>query len=200
MIVVASAAKFEVSALLQLLDSQEISYCYLEVGIGAIRSSKLAEAMKQLVIGRNVLFVGTCGSSEQARVGQVVTAGVCAWKPISVNLQASYLISGIEEPICLDPLSSDSLPVVEISCSSTITKINLKNSETCRFENIELYSVATCWRELAGKFFTLMGVTNLIGPDSHEQWLSNHRSMAEKTSKYILEPKILSQILGSLVS
>ena len=102
----------------------------------------------------------------------------------------SYLPTDFEEKI-----SAKEIPgfISEgIWCSPSITRdesLAQKMSKLtgCRFENLELYGVATACRELNVPWSTISCVTNYIEASGHQQWKENHKKAAEITSKKVVD-------------
>jgi hypothetical protein len=54
-------------------------------------------------------------------------------------------------------------------------------------ENMELYSLARVWLPVVSSFSAVLGSTNAIGPDVHNQWKTNFAKVRELTAKHLLE-------------
>jgi hypothetical protein len=181
-IVVASAAKFEATPLLDKLIYRGISFTYIEVGIGAIRSAQISSSFRKVVQGRTILFVGSCGSSSNFTEPYLISPNAVKWNPIDVRQSRSYLVKNAEPKYLLSPhseLNQDG-NTTEVSCSSSIS-LDFEPSPNV-FENLELYSVCANWVQICARFYCTLGVTNQLGPNSHESWLKYHRDAAIKTA------------------
>lgn len=183
-LIVAAAAAFEAEAALNVLCSNHVSFTFIEVGIGALKSAQVAARMRDLVLGRPVLFLGSCGASQFSQC-ELIAAACVSWAPADVRHGESYLIPDKEPPVVLSPLPVPSLRACEISCSSSITSRSEKSVHV--YENLELYSTAMSWQPIATAFWGLLGVTNELGPQAHAQWKKYHTEVAELTSLFLNE-------------
>lgn len=183
-LIIASAACFEVKELLNLLAVKRIPTTFIEVGIGSIKSAQVAARTTSLVAGRSVLFIGSCGSSEALSSDKLISGTTVVWAPPDVRHKESYLVPNAEPGIVLDPLPEGiSIRQEGISCSSSITLRSEKSAGV--FENLELYSVASAWRSSCRNFWSMLGVTNQLGPNAHQEWKKNFRDVAQLTANFI---------------
>ena len=180
--IVAAAALFEASATMKILTEAGVPFTFIEVGIGAIKSAHIAARTTELVRGRPILFLGSCGTSQFSEC-QLVTAKSVAWAPADVRHGESYLIPGIEPLITLDAIQANTMRICDISCSSSITSRAEKKPDI--YENLELYSTASAWRSVAGMFWSILGVTNQLGPNAHAQWKKHHGDVAHMTATFL---------------
>lgn len=183
-LIVSAAAFFEASAVIEVLSALGVRTTFLEVGIGAIRSAQIATALKSVVTNREVLFLGSCGTSNAFSSPHLVTASSAAWKPGDVRQGRGYLISDTHPLIQTTPIASiDLMAQVEISCAASITLVVEEKPNV--FENLEFYSVASSWHEITGRITSIFGVTNHLGPTAHAEWKSHFRKVAQDSADFI---------------
>lgn len=183
-LIVAAAASFESEAALKILSAEGVPFTFIEVGIGAIKSAQIAARMRDLVRCRPVLFLGSCGASRFSQC-ELITVDYVNWAPPDVRHGESYLIPGKEPPLKLNPLPVPSLRVGTVSCSSSITSRAERTDHV--YENLELYSTAASWLPVASEFWSLLGITNELGPKAHAQWKKHHLEVAALTATFLRE-------------
>lgn len=181
-LIIAAAALFEAKEVLDVLSAKLVPVTFIEVGIGAIKSAQIAARTASLVAGRDVLFIGSCGTSNLFCKPSIISAASVQWEPPDVRHGESYLIPHAEPEIALDVLPGK-LAVGKISCSGSIT-LRAENSADI-YENLELYSVASTWRPTVHRFWSILGVTNQLGPNAHQEWKKNFRDAAKLTADLV---------------
>lgn len=184
-LIVASAALFEAKETLAVFESRGIPVTFIEVGVGAIRSAQITSRLADLVTGRPVLFLGSCGTSNSFHHPTLITGRTVHWAPADVRFGESYLIPGVEPQIELSPLSVNFLKECAVSCSASITSRVEKNPDV--YENLELYSTASAWRHRTAQFWSVLGITNQLGPHAHADWKKHFRDVAHLTAKFVEE-------------
>lgn len=185
-LIVAAAAFFEARDVLEALAAHSRPVTFIEVGIGAIKSAQIAARTTALINNRPVLFIGSCGTSDEFRGPELISARSVTWAPADVRHGESYLIPFAEPEVALDPLTrSGLLNECIISCSASIT--SRKDPQSGIYENLELYGVASAWKCRTSNFRSILGVTNLLGPDAHLQWKANHKEVGRLTAVFVAE-------------
>jgi hypothetical protein len=197
-LIISSAALFEVLPLLRVLDDSNVAYTYIEVGVGSINAAIISKSFNRIICERDIYFIGTCGSSQSRFVGSLVEAQSVCWSPGDVAKGDAYLVPNMEPTVDFSKSQGHSFSDVErvaIDCSPSISKRTFEDSG--RFENIELYSVACNWASRANSMISILGVTNTISPNSHDEWRTTHKSMAMKTALFF-QQEILPSVRQTL--
>jgi hypothetical protein len=188
--IIVAAAKFEADPLVSALQEKGHTPETRLVGVGAINAAKKARAIGDSVRGRNVIFVGTCGSFSGFSKVTLVRANEVLWSPTSERMGFSYTVKDSAPPIALPeaPAWARSLPTRRVLCSpgiSLVSKLPDGIAPDAAVENLELYS---CIGELAASAASLaviLAVTNAVGPDSHAQWRQHFTLAAGLTAEFV---------------
>ena len=186
-LIVASAASFESQLLLQALARLAADVTFIEVGVSSITSSGLASRLVDIIRGRDVLFVGSCGISSPFDHPKLFAINRVKWAPVDVRRGDSYLVNGSEPELVLNG-RLDLIRGLEpgcASCSSSISLLHELKSDQVVLENLELYSAAKAWSYQAKSFTAILGTTNQIGPNAHSEWKKNFRLVAKMTANHI---------------
>lgn len=184
-----AAAKFEVEPLKNALEQLGFAPEVQIVGIGALNAAKNARGVAEACRGRTAVFVGTCGSFSEFSRPVLITGQEVYWLPTSDRLGISYSIKDSAPPIKLRKSLelTNGLPSKKIICGPSISKIGTLPdnflSDSC-VENLELYSCAAEIEAKATSFSVILCVTNLVGPDSHQQWKEHFASAATETANF----------------
>ncbi len=184
-----AAAKFEVEPLKNVVEQLGFTPEVHVVGIGALNAAKNARTIAEACRGKNVVFVGTCGSFGPFTKPYLVTAKEVLWLPTSDRLGFSYTIKDTAPIIPLKKRGDlvQGLPEKTIICCPSISTIGTLpeqySAETC-VENLELYSCAAEISAKAAELSIVLCVTNAVGPDSHSQWKQHFLSAATETAEF----------------
>lgn len=193
--VVCAASEFEVTFLRTLLEQNNIEYQFIELGIGSITSAIQAGSLAKTIEGRDVLFIGSCGSTNilNVPIGAVISGLSVSWMDTEVCFNQSYKINGTEPEQILTPVEN-AIPS-KVICAPTISLVKPDINETFNFyvENVELYGAALALLPKARSFRSLLVVTNQIGPHSHQEWKANHRKCYEDLGKFAYDFLFASQ-------
>jgi len=192
-ILLVAAAEFELAALRDSLQKslrEDIDYAM--VGIGAIHAAKNAERVAEKARGRKVIFVGTAGIFGKFSTVKLMCARQVLWMPACERANIAYSIPGLHPPIDLPapPSWVADLELATVVCGPTISKTALLSTELPEklqqpvVENLELYSCIAEIMASAQETVILLGITNAIGPDAHQQWKKNHPLAAKLTAEY----------------
>jgi len=192
-----SAAKFEVLPLLSLLERVGCSFEYVSFGVGSIESAKNSRSLARRCEGRDVLYIGTCGTFSGWVSPQLIYARKLFWLPPCVRVGIAWSIEELKSGISLPspPVWLEVLPQKTVLCSSSIAKSPFVSPELmesfslismdCLVENLELYSCAVDVLKYAKSFIAILGVTNGIGLQGRLEWRSNFQEVAEMTADFI---------------
>ncbi len=187
-----SAAAFEYAPLREQLQSRSFysDAQFFEVGIGPINSAQFVASNLTSFKNKNVIYIGTAGTFGNFEGVRIVRAATVQWLPTCERHGLSYAVK--PDPILkLDrPLSAlAELDSVKVICSTNVSLSNELPVELIpknTVENLELYS---CARQIAGvsaSFTGILGITNAIGKDAHQQWRSNFHEAAQLSASIIL--------------
>jgi hypothetical protein len=183
-LILAAAAQFEAIPTMAVLNRLKINYTFIEIGIGAVNAGIIAGRLSALIVDRDVIFIGSCGQSSPLQDPYLVECESVSWQPGDVRQNHAYLIPGVEPILSLNSWGeASSLPKASISCSGAISLV--KETRPAIFENLELYSVARSWQSAARSFRAVLGVTNEMGPDSHNQWKKNFGRVTIMTAEWL---------------
>jgi len=184
-----AAAKFEVEPLKNVLEQFGFTPEVHVLGVGALNAAKNARPIAETCRGKNVIFVGTCGTFGSFSKPFLVTGKDVYWSPTSDRLGFSYTVKDTAPLIQLKKRCDlvQGLPEKSILCCPSISTIGTLPEhfvpENC-VENLELYSCANEISSKAAEFSVVLCVTNTVGPDSHSQWKENFLSAATETADY----------------
>jgi hypothetical protein len=184
-----AAAKFEVEPLKNVLEQLGFTPEVHVVGIGALNAAKNARPIAESCRGKNVVFVGTCGSFGPFSKPYLVTGKDVHWLPTSDRLGFSYTIKDTAPAIPLKKRGDlvQGIPEKTILCGPSISTIGTLPeqyiADSC-VENLELYSCAAEISAKAAEFSVVLCVTNTVGPDSHSQWKEHFLGAATETAEF----------------
>lgn len=186
---IVAAARFEVEPLKNAVEHLGYVPEVHLVGIGAINAAKNARLVAEACRGKNVVFVGTCGTFGEFSKPQLITGTEIHWLPTSDRMGFSYTVKDTAPAITIkNPLPSIAgLPSKKIMCGPSISKVTtLPDGYTPHewVENLELYSCAQEISAKAASFSVIFCITNAIGPDAHVQWKEHFANAATETAEY----------------
>ncbi len=192
--VVISAADFEVSALKALCGNK---FRYLSCGIGSLQAAKREAGLVELCEGKDVIFVGSCGSFGPFTGIELVTVRKVHWLPPCERMGKAWSIENLSPPFEIQEAEiSKSLPKKVLLASSTISKSAEIQDEMRSLyelpddgelvENLELYSLSGLVG-LARSFTVVLAVTNQVGPRGREQWSEHFIAASKITAEFISE-------------
>ena len=205
-----SAAAFEIAPLIARLrrnrnfESRGFDFIAAETGVGALAAAATAQGLGVLAQNRHVIFVGTAGifsgfddlkGSEALAAPTLCTASLVAWLPTCERLGLGYGIPrGTIHQITVPPAQHAALklPALRVLCSPSISlEAGFSKNLAATFdpvttlENLELFSCIKPLLAFGKSVDIVLGVTNAIGPDAHEQWKKNHKPAAELAAEHI---------------
>jgi hypothetical protein len=160
------------------------------IGIGPLNAAKKAKALGEMCRGRQVIFVGTCGTFSSFSKPHLVRAHDVFWSPTSDRVGMSYTVKDSAPPIALPepPPWLRSLPARRVVCTPSISLVSRVPegiaAETA-VENLELYSCIGEIAATAASVAVVLAVTNAVGPDSHTQWRQFYGEAAGMTAEFI---------------
>lgn len=192
-VLVVAAVAFEVTPLIEKLNAQKVDHDFFAIGIGSLAAAKSSASLAALAVGRDVLFVGTCGSFSGFSKVELVTAKACHWLPVGERFGAAYAVSGtnVDFQLVKGPYTIDIKEKIVI-CSPSIAlqpvlppqSVFASKISEC-VENLELYSILPEVLASAASLSVVLGVTNQIGPLAHGQWKENFPKAARLSADFI---------------
>ena len=188
--ILVAAAKFELDPLANALQERGHAPELRLTGIGALNAAKKAKAIGDSCRGRDVIFVGTCGTFGAYAKVHLVRASEVLWIPTCERMGFSYTVKDTAPPIALPepPLFCRSLPVRRVVCSpgiSLVSKLPDGLPADAMVENLELYACAGEIAASAQSVSVILAVTNSIGADAHSQWRQHFTEAAGMTAEFI---------------
>lgn len=190
--VIISAARFELEPLVNGLQQRGHTPDMLLTGVGAIAAAKKSRVIAEQCRGRDVIFVGTCGSFSSFSKVYLVRAQEVCWSPTCERLKLAYTIKDSMPPLSLPdpPPYLISLPPKKVLCTPGISLVGALPegfSTENTVENLELYSCIAEIATQAQSLAVILAVTNLVGPESHLQWKQNFPIAAGMTAEYVIQ-------------
>ncbi len=176
-----------------------IRFC--SVGIGSVAAAAAtAEILSSSIAAGeipSVLFIGTAGSVDEVPRFTLVSATSTMFSDAGVCSGRAYLPAGAIEPILsderkgrkiLEMVGEASVRFASIYSSPSITSDatlarELADRTQARFENLELFGVASAAARFGVPWNAVCPVTNIVGPDAHAEWKKN----ATAASEYLAE-------------
>ena len=193
MLTLLSAAEFEMRPTLQALGRLGIEAQGVECGIGPLNCAMSFSRTLEQVKGRDVVFIGTCGSLGAFSGIELITSRAAIWAPVAVRLGAADLIEDLHPPIHLPKTTSAfDLPHRMVVTSPCISRTSAM-TDSCHalakeyggaVENLEAYVIFGV-ADHCRSFSTVLAVTNKVGPEGRIEWRRNFREAAELTAAYI---------------
>jgi len=183
--IIASAAKFETSEIVERLQNSGVNATQLVVGVGLTQAAIISARLRDLVAGRDVFFCCTAGILGNFRNVELFTALGVDFAPVDVRTGQGYLVTNSEEKLMLNSLQLP-LPACWVHNSGSISlKTEKSTKDLPVLETLELYAVAKNWLPVAKSFTCVVAVTNAVGPDAHQQWKDHFRDAATLTADFL---------------
>lgn len=188
-LLVLSAARFEAEQSLEVL-KKKYAVEYYEIGIGPIPAAKSDVHLQEICKGRDVLYLGSCGSFYPYEDLHLITVDKVYWMPACLRMGLSSVPEGLYSPYEFQ--ISNSLEKKSVLTSATISLVDMID-EKQKFnlppaqhlvENMELYACAPSLLK-AKTLNIILGVTNQVGPQGHDQWLANFKKIAKMTAEFL---------------
>ena len=203
-ITLVSAARFEAEAFLRAATTPNLTINYLSCGIGALHAAKEESRLARLCRGKQVLFIGTCGSFAPFHGVELVQIDQVHWLPTCERAGYADSIAGLHPPIVLPeaPAWLD-LPIRTALCGPTISRYDLISAKLqaglaakdLLVENLELYSCIGAIAHSCQSLAVVLAITNEISDLGRSQWREHYLEAAEKTAAYLVTT--LCSSLGS---
>lgn len=184
-LIIASAAQFEISPVIDSLSGLGIEATVVNTGVGLTESSIVASRLRDLVSGRDVIFCCTGGVIGSFSTVEIFRAISVELAPHDVRNGATYLLNQYEPKLsftCLPMMLPERAVYGSLGISREIDK---SPSSGEPLETIELYGVARAWLPVAKSFTAIVASTNAIGPQAHEQWAANFIAASKLTASFL---------------
>jgi purine-nucleoside phosphorylase len=154
------------------------------VGIGAVRAAHGAASALTDCRSAAVIMLGTVGSypGSGLSIGDIVTARHIHLSDATSALGLGYVPAPPAPLTCDERLrTATQLPSVDVVTTPAITTdpalATLLGTQGA-VEHLEAWSMAYAAARAGRPFVGIFGVTNVVGPDAHAQWLE-HRAPVE---------------------
>lgn len=194
-VLIIAAARFEAEATILKLQSIGIVVEFLELGIGALAAVRSIATFDRFNKNQKIFYIGTCGLfGHFTGVELVVPVGVF-YSDTAERLGLAYSIKGqypeflLNTPPELSELGLRSVDVVSSGAISLEEHLpeNLKKTARPLVENLEIYGALPQLISSGLTVYAVLGVTNKIGREAHEEWKAHFRKAAEMTASLIGE-------------
>ncbi len=188
MILLCSAWQEEI----KYLNASELGNHFLieALGIGYLDAALNLERIIKKNDLKQIIFLGTAGSFNKNH-DEIVEVESTELLNIGSNLDISYPAKhGRYEVYKTEKKLSDlktchCLTTAEITKDSAFAElISKKYDDEILLENLELYGLAKVASEAGIPWNALLGVTNSIGENAHEEWKVNHERVSKNLCDY----------------
>ena len=162
------------------------------VGIGpviaAARAAVILERRKPDRVGR----VGTGGAYPGGPAVLTAVAGRVVGLSYGVAAMGLGYVPRPPAPIPGDPdtLAKLGIPEHEILTSGAVTTdmtLAKRLADGWTVEHLEAFGVAVACQNAGVPFTAVLGISNLVGPEAHAQWLT-HRDAAQEAARQAIRP------------
>jgi len=160
-------------------------------GVGLIEAAAGATRAIAEVRPRAVVFVGTAGlyrgAGIDARIGDAVVVRRLHLLSSAAARGEAYFPAPLPTSATTDARLrrglARGLPVADVACPLAITSSaagarRARAATGCALENLEAFAVARAAASARVPFACVLGVSNVVGPDAHQEW----RAHAEKAA------------------
>lgn len=153
------------------------------VGVGPLESAVCATRLILQKSPDAVLFVGSAGQfHDGVPVGSAVVSRRLGWASGVEAMGHGYVPRPppvLETPEWMRTLSAvPEADVLTVGAISTAPELVRSFGATWQVEHMEAWSVARAAAECGVPFAAVLGISNRVGPDAHQEWL-RHREAAE---------------------
>lgn len=193
-LLVVSAVQFEAEASLEVLKHAE----YFEIGIGCLAAAKSEAALAERCRGRDVLYLGSCGSFYPFEKVHLITADKTFWMPPCLRTGIAGAPEHLYPPIEF-PESKFDLPRKSVLTSPSVSLVSHIEPHVQStlppkdhlVENMELYACANALLQ-SRSLNVILGVTNEVGPEGRKQWAASFRKVATLTAEFVDRQHLLT--------
>lgn len=200
-VLVLSAIAAEAAPALKVLSSRLSADDLVDyvLGVGPLESLETSQMLSQSLPQADlIIYIGSCGefvSSESSVRVRLCTTDRIYWSPTASRTHVACLVTSSPSLRTLDHLHPclKSLECIPNFTSPSLTLDPsfippelLNGQERCGTENMELFAIAP-YLNTASRLVMILGITNHVGQNAHEEWLQNRQAVAEMTAEYLLE-------------
>jgi nucleoside phosphorylase len=162
------------------------------VGIGPVVAAARASAILERRKPDRVILIGTGGSYPGGPPINTVIAGRMVGLSFGVAAMGLGYVPRPPAPVPGDEATLDrlALPRHDILTSGAVTTdltLAKRLSDGWTVEHLEAYGVAVACQQAGIPFTAVIGISNLVGPDAHAQWLT-HRDTAQDAARQAVRP------------
>ncbi len=193
--IVVAAAKFETEPLRNKLAPQ-VGIDWLCCGVGVIAAAAAGQRLRISCRGREVIFIGSCGTFGKFKKIMLCRAQALHWSPTCARTGLSYAVDATPPLSCPSSSCYNDLPVAEVFCAPNISLTNTLPAAApagilC-VENVEAYAFLSQLGDTASSVSVLLAITNAVGKDAHQQWQQHHAQAARLTAAYVMQRRFTS--------
>jgi purine-nucleoside phosphorylase len=167
--------------LLSAVDAERRGLPGLSVGVGVVPAGIATARLLASERPSAVVLVGTAGAyAGGPPVGAVVAARRVGLVSGTATLGLGY-VPLPPPPVAADPelLRRLSLPEADVACLVAITTdpaLATAIGASWQVEHMEAYGVAAACAAAGVAFAVVLGITNVVGPSAHAEWLANREA------------------------
>jgi nucleoside phosphorylase len=155
------------------------------VGVGLIEAAASTARLIATLNPSAIVLVGTAGIYPGARIAPNIGSAVIAESfhlaSASVATAAAYLPAPLPATATAAPRLTQAiarathLPTAVVACPLGISRTRaiarrLQTATTADVENLEAFAVARAAAAARVPFAAILGISNVVGPDSHAEW------------------------------
>jgi nucleoside phosphorylase len=162
------------------------------LGVGPVVAAVRAATLIGLYQPTRVVMIGTGGAyGGGPPIGEAIVASRVGWSYGVAAMGLGY-VPRPPQPVEADPALLDRLPlarhpVLTVGAVTTDPTLASRLSDGWSVEHLEAYGVAFACRESGVPFVVVLGISNVVGPDAHIQWLT-HRDAAQDAARAAIAP------------
>lgn len=193
--IIAAAAEFETEPLRGKM-TRQADVDWVCCGVGVIAAAAAGQRWQSLCRGREVLFIGTCGTFGTFKKIELCRAHTLHWSPTCARIGASYAVDKTPPRSLNCSAHYSDLPAAAVFCAPNISLTNTLPVTTqagmLSVENIEAYAFLSMLCDRAQSIDVLLAITNAVGKDAHRQWQQHHAQAAQLTAAYVMRQRLVN--------
>ena len=186
--IIAAAAEFETEPL-RLKIARQADVDWVCCGVGVLAAAAAGQRWQSLCRGREVLFIGTCGTFGTFKKIALCRAHTLHWSPTCARIGSSYAVDETPPRSLNSSAHYSDLPAAAVFCAPNISLTNTLPAATqagmLAVENIEAYAFLSMLCDSAQSIDVLLAITNAVGEDAQRQWQQHHAQAAQLTATYV---------------
>ena len=193
--IIISAAQFETAPLHAKLKG-EVDIDWALCGVGALAAAAAGQRLQAACRGREVLFIGTCGTFGNFNRVELCRAHTLHWSPTCGRAGLAYAVDETPPLALASSACYEDLPAAQVFCAPNVSVINTlpeaAQADMLCVENIEAYACLFSLAKTAKTVDVLLAITNAIGKDAHQQWRKHHAQAATLTAEYVIPKRLIN--------